>query len=112
MTDEKTPAQGAVACGVTFLDDIMPDWRAKVDLEILDLSDPQVCILGQVFNSDTQEVSPWTRGTWALADWLAENSYVEDEMTDSPVIMFGFEHDIYVQSYDELEAEWRKVIAS
>lgn len=106
---ERSEAAGSVACGVTFLDDIMPDWRAKVDLELLDMSDPNCCVIGQVFDEPDAEPYPisgsaWWRGTAALRDWVEAHGY--NELEDSPAVEFGFEHDRGRQSYDELQELW------
>jgi hypothetical protein len=38
-----------VALGVAWLDNVVPDWRVRVDPGSLDLDDPERCVLGQVF---------------------------------------------------------------
>jgi hypothetical protein len=38
-----------VGAGAALLDDLVPDWYNTVDLETLNMYDPQLCVLGQVF---------------------------------------------------------------
>lgn len=49
--------QERVTRGVDWLDENGPaDWWDRVDTEILDISDGMVCILGQVFAADANEI--------------------------------------------------------
>lgn len=38
-----------VARGIALLDDRMPGWRQRIDLDLLDMSSCDFCILGQLF---------------------------------------------------------------
>lgn len=40
-------AREAVARGAQWLDEKCPDWTAELDLAVLDLKNPYVCVLGQ-----------------------------------------------------------------
>lgn len=114
-TIEKTPAQQAVAAGVTFLNEARPGWREWVDTDTLDLSDSRNCVLGQVFWREALGYccTPFTAGTWALADYMEKHGYSADDMPEMPTVMFGFERDGQeIRSYEELDYEWQQVLAS
>jgi len=42
-------AEYAVSCGVAVLDELSPGWADSVDVDTLDVSNGDVCILGQLF---------------------------------------------------------------
>lgn len=44
-----TKAERDVAEGAVWLDNAKPGWERAVDVKVLDLTDPEFCILGQVF---------------------------------------------------------------
>lgn len=103
-----------VALGVTFLDDTVPNWRDRVDLETFDITDPDNCIVGQVFlasdNVPTNHSgTPWMRGSWTLHDWVESRT---DEEPDFLMADYGFEHERDTVEYAELDVEWRKVLVS
>ncbi len=106
--DEYT-VSGAVANGVTFLDDTIPDWRDRVNMEKFDISSPFACVLGQVFRMVGTAPTAWTAGTWALHDWVESTDRYNPVMEFSLLHEYGFEQET---GYDELEAEWRKVLTA
>ena len=50
-----------VAIGARFLDDTVPNWRALVSLDRLDMSNMHACVLGQLYG--------WPLGVKALDEW-------------------------------------------
>lgn len=48
MNDMERLAYERVKTGAAFLDEKMPGWADKVDLNILELADCQKCVLGQL----------------------------------------------------------------
>jgi hypothetical protein len=48
QTVQDTP-EVRVARGVALLDETVPDWRQRIDVETLDMTDGTQCVVGQVF---------------------------------------------------------------
>lgn len=44
-----------VDAGVEFLDERDADWRSRVNTNLLDMRDASLCVLGQVFSSETMQ---------------------------------------------------------
>jgi hypothetical protein len=95
-----------VAAGVAWLDEHVPDWLGRIDLNRLELAACTQCVLGQLFGdyndapsdaSNRGELLGFDRAL-AAADW------------DS---LSGHELSGAVSSeYRSLNAEWRRVIES
>ncbi len=120
MTD--ITAADLVTAGTVFLDKIDKSWPDLIDLQTLDLGDPQSCVIGQTFchqlfrnQAKAAGVDPmidgaptqWQAGQWALSDLEGDDATAPD---------FGF--DSYwdagtqlVVGYAELDEAWREVIA-
>jgi len=47
------PAE-SVARGVALLDETVPGWRDRIDLDTLDVESTSACVLGQVFAADAE----------------------------------------------------------
>jgi hypothetical protein len=47
-TNSTEIAAARVARGVALLDERVPDWRAHIDLELLDMGNSSRCVLGQL----------------------------------------------------------------
>ncbi len=41
--------------GAQWLDERVPDWETRIDLETLNIDDGTVCVLGQVFAADADQ---------------------------------------------------------
>lgn len=108
--------QERVDRGETFLDTTIPDWRKLINLETLDLGDPELCVIGQTFchklrrdSMGEPTGSPWTAGTWAAHDFEDEHQLLfEDDDVWGLTVGYGFERDF--ESYDDLRDEWLKRI--
>jgi hypothetical protein len=103
MTDDYELKE-RVALGSLFLDQTQPGWRDRIDIIKLDLADPQSCVLGQLWDREQElerTVGPYTRGTWALADWLDESP---DDYDDLASVRAGFERDM--EDYEVLTRAW------
>jgi hypothetical protein len=57
-----------VHAGVTFLDKMLPSWRSRIDVELLNIADPNNCILGQLYsiNGEGKCFSPYVIGQLEL----------------------------------------------
>lgn len=75
-----------VARGAAWLDENFPGWERRVDLSILDISDPALCICGQVVPQEMIDASKQFTGFGAVT------------ASDSGSSVFGFagaSHDDY-----------------
>ena len=52
MTEIRDELAEAVARGAAWLDTEVPDWRARIDVETLNLASPTRCVAGQVFEAE------------------------------------------------------------
>lgn len=41
-----------IEAGAAWLDEVKPEWRDLIDLDVLDVGDGRYCVLGQVFDND------------------------------------------------------------
>jgi hypothetical protein len=102
MTDTTTPER--VARGVALLDEKLPGWVDRIDLDRLDLGSPCRCILGQTWDGiPDPESTPFAAHANEL-DLYGEdendygfNAGGEDWFADEP-------------EYRALTAEWTRVI--
>jgi hypothetical protein len=95
-----------VAAGAAFLDEHDPEWwRADVeraiDLDTLDLAEGDVCILGQR--------CPLAANDQYIAYGVMLSGLQETFAVDHWAVQYGFQADDSAE-YDDLTAEWRKVI--
>lgn len=96
-----TTAETRVQAGVTWLDMTIPDWRGRINIERLNMSNPQACVLGQVFQEE------------ASADCFNGFDYALDAyfLADHRALSYGFEVDCDGQlmkpRYDELTRLWK-----
>ena len=101
MTDT---IQARVACGVALLDEKLPGWVERIDLDTLNLASPCRCILGQ---------------TWDLpvgVDYTAFALHADAlDIDGDEEVAYGFNaggEDWFEDEgeYDALTAEWKRVI--
>jgi hypothetical protein len=64
----KAEAASRVARGVKWLDEAVPDWRSKIDLQELDLTSECNCVLGQLFGDF---FTPLDNGTLTMDEAIA-----------------------------------------
>lgn len=86
-----------VARGVALLDEKLPGWDGRIDLDNLDLTNACDCILGQEFDD------PFRDGYYVGLDELFSGS------TDE-AIQHGFNVDTGGIEWSLLEVEWRRVV--
>lgn len=86
-----------VAAGAQWLNDNVPDWWQRIDLDRLDVRSECRCVLGQIYGhySVAPKTAWWSDpdhgyGKW-LADWRGFDTATDDEV-------------------EALTAEWRRVI--
>jgi hypothetical protein len=83
---DREPAS-RVARGAAFLDEKAPGWEKRINTQILDVADPAVCVVGQIYGG-------WERGLRKM------------ELNESPYV-FTFNHGFQDPSDT---AEWIKLI--
>ncbi len=101
-----------VAEGIEFLNDEVPDWWTLIDLDTLDLSSADVCVLGQVFAARADETGLASGYHYVLNQY--ENMHYA---VTSMGFCAGTKHNaIYggtcSDEYDDLNAEWARVITN
>lgn len=74
----KTPKQwrAAIRAGMAFLDAMRPQWRRRIDLEKLDLSEPDCCVLGEVYGDYFKGRDRLLNGS------VPTDEYGDDELLD------------------------------
>lgn len=89
----------AVSRGIDFLNENGPaEWWNRIDLETLDLSDGDTCVLGQVFQADA-DMTGYSNGyIFAVYNY-------EDVIENNPV-RFGF----CAIHYGEINGVWTREI--
>jgi hypothetical protein len=97
-----------IARGIEFLDSAIKDWRQRIDLNFLDLADPEYCVLGQVFRNEQRACGAYTAGTWRLHDWVEETT---GEEADFFAADYGFEREDSDDQYEALTEAWREVLS-
>lgn len=90
-----------VARGVALLGEKAPAWANMINLDLLDLSSECRCVLGQAWGGD-EAFDPY----WAAVEEL----FPEDADADGQAVAHGFDSRSGDLDFDELTAEWRRVI--
>lgn len=92
---EVPPALTRAANGAVFLDEHMPGWRGLVDKDRLDMANPCMCVLGQLF--DAGEFSGYVNGLQHF------------RMRTQQAIRLGF-YDQPNSDYTELQEAWEALL--
>jgi hypothetical protein len=93
--------EAQVARGAALLDEKLPGWDQRIDLDNLDLGNKCNCVLGQEFDDD-DAVGPLEFGYDAgLRELFAGD---DDKAVDHGFLAADYE------PHDQLTAEWRRVI--
>jgi hypothetical protein len=95
------PPAARVADGAAWLDLHQPGWTALVDVDLLQLDDPQECVLGQVYG-DYLTVATLTLGE--AIEYGFESVEVLDDGNDVEATLRMDDE------YDALEDAWRALI--
>jgi hypothetical protein len=83
--------------GAAFLDEHVPGWEKKVDIEVLSLANPSYCVLGQVFRVNQHPA--YGRGLRKLGlDYKGSKRYGFNIRPN--------------QRFDRLTAAWQRLIAN
>lgn len=95
----------AVTNGINLLDQLIGDWRERIDPETLDMELVNSCILGQVG-------APLGASFYAMASELRERSGYKGTSTD-----FAYEHGFegwsgVAEEYEALREEWIRQLAT
>lgn len=96
------PAADRVADGAAWLDLHQPGWTALVDVDLLQLDDPEECVLGQVFG-DYRRVDLLTLGE--AIEYGFESFEVFDVEPGG-----GADYQALDADYDALEDAWQDLI--
>lgn len=91
---------GRVDLGVQKLDQVMPNWREKVDDERLCMSDNLDCVLGQVFGTFDHGVEMVFHG-W----WTSHSEVANAGLEHPPTLSCG--EDTTQVYFEHLGNEWR-----
>lgn len=91
--------------GIELLNEVMPDWYAKIDLETFSFSDRHLCVIGQLFPYDPQERSyqSFIKSVWELG---IVNSRGEEYGFD----LYNREPDGSYAVIDHLDRIWKREI--
>lgn len=98
-TSRQADIAARVARGVALLDEQHPGWHDRIDLSSLDLSEPCLCVLGQLYEE-------YDFGAEALGIVAVEARYGFDVSLRLDTIDSSFE------TYVDLQAEWVRVITA
>lgn len=101
MTGYQLEMQIRVDLGAALLDEKVPGWRTKVDLDIFELRSTEDCILGQVFG----DYGVGTRELGLNREAQAAHGFdlkVEDYLSDEEYYLFSLLEDAW---YMELKSK-------
>lgn len=101
MTDPIEPTEDAivearVAAGAQWLDEQLPGWADKVDLEQLNMSSPFWCVLGQL----APDLLGTPRDDWMRADYLDAVRRYGSENDKAVREAWAIGHGFYLASSD------------
>ena len=91
----RASARARVASGAELLDDLMPGWHDRIDLNSMHVSSPSRCVLGQLYPGGLPD--PYCAGIAALG--------INDE--DDEDVDLGFQTAGEAWEYGVLTVEWR-----
>lgn len=99
-----------VAAGAEWLDERLPDWVNRIDLEDLDIRDACACILGQTFG-DFDEAPLVQAGGWRAAHLAAwPLGFQSHEVAEAFEAHRHQDPELVTAEYRALEAEWTRLI--
>jgi len=112
-------ADEAVATGIQWLNQNAPEnWRELVDLDKLDIDDPEDCILGQVFADKANNFDYVREVSWSQLGWKFVNGYdyavytfLEGHFDDDVTTPLGFSGGLGINSFT-LTAAWKRGLAA
>lgn len=103
------PIAQRVLAGALWLDLVRPNWRDLVDLHQLDITNPDDCVLGQVFHDEGREHANFGY-SWACHvfgwDWVQSS-----DPQPQPHVALGFTA-LNWGEWDELQHLWSVAITS
>lgn len=105
-----------VTAGIAFLDEKVPGWREKIDMNRLELNNSNNCILGQLF--DNGDANSWESGFDRGCEELSLQACYccREEGTLYTATEFGFnigpddENHTY-SAFDALQTEWERQLS-
>ncbi len=94
-----------VAKGAALLDEKVPGWRERIDLDMLDTVSPYGCVLGQLFE-ENDSLFGFRAGYWP---GLRALGIPESPVTEPAAFGFAAETSA-IRDYRALDDEWKRVI--
>lgn len=105
--DTLTRIRERITRGVEFLDQEVPDWRARVDPAHLDMAIPASCIIGQISDDNYGRALEGFERMEPLEDHEYDRGAEYDSMRPWDwALAHGFETDQVLVSYDTLTDLW------
>jgi hypothetical protein len=92
--------------GVLWLDEKAPGWAERVDLSLLDMKDPQRCIIGQVFRGESFGYALASRGVRAWGFSLG----FDRRDSEPSWVLFPFLNRWWPRGWEGLTRLWRAEI--
>lgn len=119
---EPNEAADHVNRGAALLDEHVPGWYDKIDIEQLEMSECANCVLGQVFADQVpeKELSQIDYGLWGYEIGLEQLGLTDDEEDDNSDVRHGFDRfrgtetwdEDYMKDYDLLKQYWVEAVES
>lgn len=109
-------AHAAVARGAAWLDQKCPDWVDKIDLGMLNLRNPHLCVLGQTAECLIPEDAPRESHWSGYGDVVFHYRWVEKDFSVSGPDWFGFDVSLAGDlteeraEYEMLTIAWQELI--
>lgn len=119
-TNEATAtARAAVARGVALLDSKVPGWWRVINLDQLDMSDCNDCMLGQLFGYDVEralgaKMFGLEVGIDPMNQLFDQTGYERGSVAlciKNKQVTIGCEHKLDINTYADLKCAWAEVIA-
>lgn len=108
-----------IARGVVVLNERVPDWRARLDVDQLDLSRATACVVGQVMNVrsitpvEDDPAASWAGAIAALSDVPAGPRGYTSLAQRRWSVKHGFDTDrVDGSRYSDLTAAWKDYLRS
>ncbi len=92
-----------VANGMKLLDRVLPGWTNKVDLDVLDVSRGDTCVIGQLYGK-------FSKGRYELRNEIDTDT--DDFGFNLPLTLLGMPNEITDAEYQVLTETWKQEITA